>query len=193
MKHDSRPYAVASGATDTSGATTAARIDAIYRGESRRVFATLIRLIGDFDLAYEALHDAFRAALEQWPRDGLPANPAAWLVSAGRFKAIDQLRRQQRFTAWDEAALEAEAVADDAPQADERETLEDDSLRLIFTCCHPSLAENAQIALTLREVCGLTTEEIARSFLLPAPTPAQHGSIEVRPVRDSAVETARGF
>ncbi len=173
MEDDSTSHSVASGVTDTSGAATAARIDTIYRGESRRVFATLIRLIGDFDLAEEALHEAFRAALEQWPRDGVPANPAAWLVSAGRFKAIDQLRRGQRFTAWDEAAQEAEAVADDTPAPGEGKSLEDDRLRLIFTCCHPSLAEDAQIALTLREVCGLTTEEIARSFLLPAPTLAQ--------------------
>ena len=173
MQPDSLSYGPASGATESSGAATAQKIDAIYRRESRRVFATLIRLLGDFDLAEEALHEAFRAALEQWPRDGLPANPAAWLTSAGRFKALDQLRRQQRFTAWTDVAEEAEAVANDAPAPGERETLEDDRLRLIFTCCHPSLAEDAQIALTLREVCGLTTEEIARSFLLPAPTLAQ--------------------
>ena len=162
------PGAVRNGDTDTSG--VARRIDALYRAESRRVFATLIRLLGDFDLAEEALHEAFRAALEQWPAEGIPANPAAWLVSAGRFKAIDSLRRQQRMVAWDEAAEEAAAIPDAAPAANEPVALEDDRLRLIFTCCHPSLAEDAQIALTLREVCGLTTEEIARSFLLPAPT-----------------------
>ena len=148
-------------------------MDDIYRRESRRVLATLIRLLGDFDLAEDALHEAFRAALEQWPAQGIPANPAAWLVSAGRFKAIDHLRRQKRFTAWEEVAEEAEAVPDVPTSADTHDVLEDDRLRLIFTCCHPSLAEDAQIALTLREVCGLTTEEIARSFLLPAPTLAQ--------------------
>ena len=153
---------------------TAARdMDGIYRRESRRVHATLIRLLGDFDLAEDALHEAFRAALEQWPTQGIPANPTAWLVSAGRFKAIDTLRRQKRFTAWDEVAEEAEGIADTESPTDAQETLEDDRLRLIFTCCHPSLAEDAQIALTLREVCGLTTEEIARSFLLPAPSLAQ--------------------
>ena len=160
-------------ASDTGASGVARRIDALYRAESRRVFATLIRLLGDFDLAEEALHEAFRAALEQWPAQGIPANPAAWLVSAGRFKAIDSLRRQQRMVAWDEAAEEAQAIPDMAPAAHAPDALEDDRLRLIFTCCHPSLAEDAQIALTLREVCGLTTEEIARSFLLPAPTLAQ--------------------
>ncbi len=148
-------------------------ISDIYRQESRRVLATLIRLLGDFDLAEDALHEAFRAALEQWPTQGIPANPAAWLVSAGRFKAIDSLRRQKRFTTWDEVAEEAEAIADPAASTAEQDLLEDDRLRLIFTCCHPGLAVEAQIALTLREVCGLTTEEIARSFLLPAPTLAQ--------------------
>lgn len=157
--------------TRTPGA--AAAIDAVYRAESRRVFATLIRLLGDFDLAEEALHEAFRAALEQWPASGIPANPSAWLVSAGRFKAIDSLRRQKRFVAWDDAAYEAEAAPDTGTAPGECEELEDDRLRLVFTCCHPSLAEDAQIALTLREVCGLTTEEIARAFLLPAPTLAQ--------------------
>ena len=148
-----------------------ATVDAIYRRDSRRVFATLIRLIGDFDLAEEALHDAFKAAIEQWPRDGVPANPSAWLVSAGRFKAIDGIRRRARFSPLDDE--HAESLADDAPGWDEREELEDDRLRLIFTCCHPSLAPDAQVALTLREVCGLTTEEIASAFLTPAPTLAQ--------------------
>ena len=143
-------------------------MDDIYRRESRRVLATVIRLLGDFDLAEDALHEAFRAALEQWPALGIPANPAAWLVSVGRFKAIDGLRRQNRFTAWDEVAEEAEAIPDTTGSVGMHEELEDDRLRLIFTCCHPSLAEEAQVALTLREVCGLTTEEIARSFLLPA-------------------------
>ena len=178
------PGAVRNGDTDTSG--VARRIDALYRTESRRVFATLIRLLGDFDLAEEALHEAFRAALEQWPAQGIPANPAAWLVSAGRFKAIDSLRRQQRMVAWDEAAEEAAAIPAAAPAASEQDALEDDRLRLIFTCCHPSLAEDAQIALTLREVCGLTTEEIARSFLLPAPTLAQRivrAKVKIRAAR----------
>ena len=153
-----------------------ADIEALYRTESRRIFATLVRLLGDFDLAEEALHDAFKAAIEQWPTQGLPANPRAWLVSTGRFKAIDSIRRNSRFTAWDDVAEQAEAVADEAPAWDEQQAqalLEDDRLRLVFTCCHPSLAPDAQIALTLREVCGLTTEEIAKAFLLPAPTLAQ--------------------
>ena len=147
-----------------------AQIDAIYRAESRRVFATLIRLLGDFDLAEEALHEAFRAALEQWPTEGVPANPRAWLVSAGRFKAIDALRRGARFSELDEDAVENIADECAAPDGDE---IEDDRLRLIFTCCHPALPPDAQVALTLREVCGLTTEEIAAAFLAGAPTLAQ--------------------
>src|SRR3954470_17633470 len=148
-------------------------ISAVYAADSRRVLATLIRLLGDFDAAEEALHDAFRAALEQWPRDGMPANPRAWLVSAGRFKAIDAMRRRKRFDPLDEQGAHAEiGVTDPAAWADE-ESVEDDRLRLIFTCCHPALAADAQVALTLREVCGLTTEEIARAFLTPAPTLAQ--------------------
>src|SRR5713101_4607571 len=139
-------------------------LDAVYRSESRRVLATLIRLLGDFDRAEEAMHDAFRAALEQWPRDGVPANPRAWLVSAGRFKAIDGMRRLKRFESLDEAGRQADlAVIDEAAWADQ-ESVEDDRLRLVFTCCHPALAPDAQVALTLREVCGLTTEEIARAF-----------------------------
>jgi RNA polymerase sigma-70 factor, ECF subfamily len=148
-------------------------VNAVYLSDSRRVLATLIRLLGDFDVAEEALHDAFRAALEQWPHDGVPANPRAWLVSAGRFKAIDGLRRRKRFDALDDVGEAADvAVVDPAAWADE-ESVEDDRLRLIFTCCHPALAPDAQVALTLREVCGLTTEEIARAYLLPAPTLAQ--------------------
>jgi RNA polymerase sigma-70 factor (ECF subfamily) len=148
-------------------------VNAVYVSDSRRVLATLIRLLGDFDVAEEALHDAFRAALEQWPRDGVPANPRAWLVSAGRFKAIDAMRRRKRFDALDELGDEVDiAVVDTAAWADS-ESVEDDRLRLIFTCCHPALAPDAQVALTLREVCGLTTEEIARAFLTPAPTLAQ--------------------
>jgi RNA polymerase sigma-70 factor, ECF subfamily len=148
-------------------------VDAVYTADSRRVLATLIRLLGDFDVAEEALHDAFRAALEQWSRDGVPANPRAWLVSAGRFKAIDAIRRRKRFDALDEHGEHADlGIVDTAAWADE-ESVEDDRLRLIFTCCHPALAPDAQVALTLREVCGLTTEEIARAFLTPAPTLAQ--------------------
>jgi RNA polymerase sigma-70 factor, ECF subfamily len=148
------------------------QVEALYRSESRRVFATLVRLLGDFDLAEEALHDAFRAALEQWPREGVPANPRAWLVSTGRFKAIDTIRRHARFEPLPDDVDERFAAESDAYPAED-ESVADDRLRLIFTCCHPALAPDAQIALTLREVCGLTTEEIARAFLIPAPTLAQ--------------------
>src|SRR4051812_46351399 len=147
-------------------------VNAVYVAESRRVLATLIRLLGDFDAAEEALHDAFRAALEQWPRDGVPDNPRAWLVSAGRFKAIDAMRRRKRFDALEDHDGLDVAVQDAAAWADP-ESVQDDRLRLIFTCCHPALAGDAQVALTLREVCGLTTEEIGRAFLTPAPTLAQ--------------------
>jgi RNA polymerase sigma-70 factor, ECF subfamily len=150
------------------------RIDRLYRSESRRVLATLIRLLGDFDLAEEALQDAFMAAMEQWPRDGIPANPRAWLISTGRFKAIDRLRRRARFdTMLGELAarLDDRAAPDPAEQDDD--SVEDDRLRLIFTCCHPTLSPDAQVAMTLREVCGLTTEEIARAFLTGPPTVAQ--------------------
>jgi len=148
-------------------------LETIYRSESRRVLATLIRLVGDFDLAEEALHEAVMAAMEQWPREGVPANPRAWLVSTGRFKAIDRLRRRARFDAsLDEAADKLQTEGFDPAQWDDRH-LEDDRLRLIFTCCHPALPQEAQIALTLREVCGLTTEEIARVFLTTAPTIAK--------------------
>jgi RNA polymerase sigma-70 factor (ECF subfamily) len=147
------------------------RIAAVYRLESRRVFASLVRLLGDLDLAEEALHDAFMAAAQQWPRDGEPRNPRAWLVSAGRFKAVDRLRRRARF----DAAVKEIAVDPDAPDpfALEEETVADDQLRLIYTCCHPALTPDAQVALTLREVCGLTTEAIASAFLTGAPTLAQ--------------------
>ena len=161
-------------------------MDAVYTADSRRVLATLIRLLGDFDAAEEALHDAFRAALEQWPRDGVPANPRAWLISAGRFKAIDAIRRRKRFDPLDEQGEHADiGVVDTAAWADE-ESVGDDRLRLIFTCCHPALAPDAQVALTLREVCGLTTEEIARAFLTPAPTLAQRivrAKTKIRQVR----------
>jgi len=161
-------------------------VDAVYRAESRRVFATLVRLLGDFDLAEEAMHDAFRAALEQWPRDGVPANPRAWLVSAGRFKAIDGIRRRARFIAMDDVAEQVDALEDDAAPW-EGEEIEDDRLRLIFTCCHPALSPDAQVALTLREVCGLTTEEIAQAFLSTAPTLAQRIVRAKAKIRDARI------
>ncbi len=157
----------------TDAGQVRATVEAVYRAESRRVFATLIRLLGDFDRAEEALHDAFKAALEQWPRDGVPANPRAWLVSAGRFKAIDAIRRDARFEALDDVAEQVEALATEDAAAGDGESVADDQLRLVFTCCHPALAPDAQVALTLREVCGLTTEQIASAFLTPAPTLAQ--------------------
>lgn len=162
-------------------------VDAVYRAESRRVLATLIRLLRDFDLAEEAMHEAFRAAVEQWTRDGPPANPRAWLVSAGRFKAIDVLRRRARFDASQtELAERIEGEMNDAASA-EREELEDDRLRLVFTCCHPALTPDAQIALTLREVCGLTTEEIARAFLSTPPTVAQRIVRAKAKIRDARI------
>jgi RNA polymerase sigma-70 factor (ECF subfamily) len=160
----------------TSGAAreAAGLVDATYRSDSRRILATLIRLLGDFDLAEEALQDAFTAAVEQWPRDGVPANPRAWLISAGRFKAIDRLRRRARFdAALGELAARLDESATDPAQNHVDDSVEDDRLRLIFTCCHPALQPDAQVAMTLREVCGLTTEEIARGFLTSAPTVAQ--------------------
>jgi RNA polymerase sigma-70 factor (ECF subfamily) len=165
-------------------------VDAVYRSESRRILATLIRLLGDFDLAEEALHDAFTAAMEQWPRDGVPANPRTWLVSAGRFKAIDRMRKRSRFDAsLGELAkrleLEAQQVPADVPGGDEG--VDDDRLRLVFTCCHPALTPDAQIALTLREVCGLTTEEIARAFLSSAPTVAQRIVRAKGKIRDARI------
>ena len=162
-------------------------VDAVYRADSRRVLATLIRLLGDFDLAEQALHDAFAAALEQWPRDGVPASPRAWLVSTGRFKAIDGLRRRARFDA-SVAELAEQLDAETADPADwENLDVEDDRLRLIFTCCHPALPPDAQVALTLREVCGLTTEEIARAFLTAAPTVAQRIVRAKTKIRDARI------
>ena len=164
-----------------------AAIDAIYRSESRRVLATLIRLVGDFDLAEEALHDAFATAVERWPEDGIPANPRAWLISTGRFKSIDRVRRRARFDAKLIEVTERLATnMTPAPESDDEE-VEDDRLRLIFTCCHPALAPDAQIALTLREVCGLTTEEIARAFLTPAPTLAQRIVRAKNKIRDARI------
>ncbi|HEX7035554.1 MAG TPA: RNA polymerase sigma factor [Pseudomonadales bacterium] len=167
-----------------------ARIEAIYRSESRRVLATLIRLLGDFDRAEEALSDALVAALEQWPQEGIPDNPRAWLVSAGRFKGIDTIRRRARF----DKSLRALAheLDDDAELTDELADLDDDQvqddqLRLIFTCCHPALAEDARVALTLREVCGLTTEAIASAFLTAVPTMAQRIVRAKAKIRDAGI------
>lgn len=164
-----------------------ASIEAIYQQHSRHVFATLIRVLGDFDRAEEALHEAFKAALEQWPANGVPENPVAWLVSAGRFKAIDHLRRQRRFISLEAQGEWSENLVDDTAEFTEVQVLEDDQLRLIFTCCHPSLAADAQVALTLREVCGLSTEEIARAFLLPTPTLAQRIVRAKAKIRDAGI------
>jgi RNA polymerase sigma-70 factor (ECF subfamily) len=148
-------------------------VDAVYREESRRVLATLIRLLGDFDLAEEALHEAFRAAIEQWPREGVPANPRAWLVSTGRFKGIDRIRVRRRLSPLDDEVAEKLPAETEDLAAMLDTDVEDDRLRLIFTCCHPALQPDARVALTLREVCGLTTEEIARAFLTAPSTLAQ--------------------
>jgi RNA polymerase sigma-70 factor (ECF subfamily) len=172
--------------SEVNAAHARAAAEAIYRTESRRVFATLIRLLGDFDLAEEALHDAFRAALEQWPRDGVPANPRAWLVSAGRFKAIDGIRRRARFDSIEDMAEQVDSIADEAADRD-HEGIEDDRLRLVFTCCHPALAPDAQVALTLREVCGLTTEAIAQAFLSSPPTLAQRIVRAKAKIRDARI------
>jgi len=162
-------------------------VDAVYRLESRRILATLIRLLGDFDLAEDALHDAFRAALEQWQKEGMPANPRAWLVSAGRFKAIDAMRRRARFDASQtDIAERLYSESGDATAPDD-EGIEDDRLRLIFTCCHPALSPDARVALTLREVCGLTTEEIARAFLSVPSTLAQRIVRAKAKIRDARI------
>lgn len=159
-------------------------VDTIYRNESRRVFATLVRLLGDFDLAEESLHDAFASAVAQWPEQGVPANPRAWLVSAGRFKAIDTMRRRARFDAsLGELANRIDQSASDL----DHETIEDDRLRLIFTCCHPAIAPEAQVALTLREVCGLTTEAIASAFLTTPSTLAQRIVRAKSKIRDAGI------
>ncbi|OWP50213.1 RNA polymerase sigma factor [Pseudomonas nitroreducens] len=162
-------------------------VDDVYRRESRRVLATLIRLLGDFDLAEEALHEAFVAAVDQWRRDGVPANPRAWLVSAGRFKAIDGLRRRSRFDA--SLTQIAEQLEIDAQSVEEQadESVEDDRLRLIFTCCHPALPADAQVPLTLREVCDLKTEEIARAYLATPSTIAQRIVRAKAKIRDARI------
>jgi RNA polymerase sigma-70 factor (ECF subfamily) len=163
-------------------------LDQVYATESRRILATLIRLLGgDFDLAEEALHEAVIAAMEHWPKDGVPDNPRAWLVTTGRFKAIDRIRRRARFdTDLDELAENLQAEPFDPTQLDDKH-LEDDRLRLIFTCCHPALPAEARVALTLREVCGLTTEEIARSFLTSAPTIAKRIVRAKSKIRDAGI------
>ena len=162
-------------------------LDSLYRAESGRILATLIRLLGDFDLAEDAVHDAFATALERWPLDGVPANPRAWLISTGRFKAIDVLRRRARFDASQEKiTAQLENATDDSVQG-LYDGLADDQLRLIFTCCHPALAPEARVALTLREVCGLTTEEIARAFLTTAPTLAQRIVRAKAKIRDARI------
>ncbi|HSL48293.1 MAG TPA: RNA polymerase sigma factor [Candidatus Deferrimicrobiaceae bacterium] len=162
-------------------------VEAVYRSDSRRVLATLIRLLNDFDLAEEALHEAFAAAVEQWPREGTPANPRAWLVSTGRFKAIDAMRRRARFDASQAELAERLEAETAGPRPGEAEDITDDRLRLIFTCCHPALPPDAQVALTLREVCGLTTEEIARAFLTAPPTLAQRIVRAKAKIRDARI------
>jgi RNA polymerase sigma-70 factor (ECF subfamily) len=162
-------------------------VDDVYRSESRRVLATLIHLLGDFDRAEEAMHDAFAAAVEQWPQKGVPANARAWLVSTGRFKAIDAMRRSKRFETSLEDLPRSPAGLTFEPEKWDEQSVEDDRLRLIFTCCHPALPPDAQIALTLREVCGLTTEEIARAFLTAAPTIAKRIVRAKAKIRDARI------
>jgi RNA polymerase sigma-70 factor (ECF subfamily) len=172
----------------SEGSHSSEVIDAVYRNESRRVLATLIRLLGDFDRAEEALHDAFVVALERWPKEGVPANAVAWLVSTGRFKAIDRMRRDVAFAQYSsEAARELDARWGHEMIDFADVEIPDDRLRLIFTCCHPALAPEAQVALTLRTVGGLTTEEIARAFLVPAPTLAQRIVRAKNKIRDAGI------
>ncbi|MFL5504280.1 MAG: RNA polymerase sigma factor [Gemmatimonadaceae bacterium] len=161
------------------------QVEEIYRSDSRRVLATLIRLLGDFDLAEEAMHDAFAVAIEKWAETGIPANPRSWLISTGRFKGIDRLRRGARLEEINSSMIDR-LEGTQAPQRDDDE-VEDDRLRLIFTCCHPALGPDAQIALTLREVCGLTTEEVAHAFLTPPPTVAQRIVRAKSKIRDARI------
>ncbi len=163
------------------------KIDAVYRADSRRVFATLVRLLGDFDLAEEALHDAFTSAMKQWPEEGVPENPRAWLVSAGRFKAIDTIRRRARFNASLAGIAEQLDKSSRAAAPPGRDDIEDDRLRLIFTCCHPALSPEGQVALTLREVCDLTTEAIASAFLTTPSTLAQRIVRAKSKIRDAGI------
>ncbi|HKH91357.1 MAG TPA: DUF6596 domain-containing protein, partial [Gemmatimonadaceae bacterium] len=169
---------------------TRAVVEQVYRAESRRVLATLIRLLGDFDRAEEALHDAFVAALQQWPASGVPANPRTWLVSAGRFKSIDAARRGARFDASHGAIADGLELRHAAQPELDDESLDDDWLRLIFTCCHPALSPDARIALTLREVCDLTTEQVARAFLSTPPTIAQRIVRAKAKIRDAGIPYA---
>src|SRR5689334_14876459 len=162
-------------------------VDGVYRADSRRVFATLVRLLGDFDLAEEALQDAFASAMKQWPDEGVPENPRAWLVSAGRFKAIDTIRRRARHDASLQAMAEQLDASSRTPTSPGREDVEDDRLRLIFTCCHPAISPEAQVALTLREVCDLTTEAIASAFLTTPPTLAQRIVRAKSKIRDAKI------
>ena len=163
-------------------------LDSLYRVDSGRILATLIRLLGDFDLAEEAMHEAFAAALSLWPSSGVPGNPRPWLISTARFKAIDTLRRRARFDASQvELARYLEAQSSSAESSNQDDSLEDDRLRLIFTCCHPSLAPEAHVALTLREVCGLTTEEIAKAFLITPRTLAQRIVRAKAKIRDTPI------
>ncbi len=164
-----------------------ALLDRVYREESRRILATLIRQLGDFDVAEEAVHEAFVAAAEQWPQQGVPDNPRAWLITTGRFKAIDRLRRRSKHDVALDDVEEALAALTDGTTAEDGGSVEDDRLRLVFTCCHPALAADAQVALTLREVCGLTTEEIARAYLVPAPTIAQRIVRAKAKIRDARI------
>ena len=167
-----------------SPASAHGALESVYRTEARRVLATLIRLLGSFDAAEEALHEAFAAAAEQWPREGVPENPYAWLVSAGRFKIVDRWRQESRLAG---VLPELAMLVEPTPEPDMPEHIQDDELRLIFTCCHPALAPDARVALTLREVGGLTTEEIARAYLTPAPTIAQRIVRAKARIRDLAI------
>src|ERR1700723_329455 len=174
--------------SETSTAQIRELLDSLYRVESRRILATLIRLLGDFDLAEEAMHEAFAAALSVWPTSGVPGSPRPWLISTARFKAIDTLRRRARFDASQhELVRYLEAQSSSAEKSNEEDNLEDDRLRLIFTCCHPSLPPEAHIALTLREVCGLTTEEIAKAFLITPTTLAQRIVRAKAKIRDTKI------
>ena len=187
MKTSDRGWEDENPAMKTTGNDARAQVDEAYTRESRRVLATLIRLLRDFDLAEEALHEAFAAALERWPREGVPDNPRAWLVSAGRFKAIDAMRRRARYDATlTEFAKEVDCTAEE-PLEPEGHDIEDDRLRLIFTCCHPALSPEAQIPMTMREVCGLTTEEIARAFLTKPATIAQRIVRAKSKIRDARI------
>jgi RNA polymerase sigma-70 factor (ECF subfamily) len=175
---------------DASTAQAHEAVERVYRSESRRVLATLIRLLGDFDLAEEALHDAFAAAVQQWPEKGVPANPRTWLVSAGRFKAIDRERRRLKHADARDAIVDAFDLRNTPPPDVDDESLDDDWLRLIFTCCHPALSDDARIALTLREVCDLTTEQVARAFLSTPPTIAQRIVRAKAKIRDAGIPYA---